>query len=342
MSWWSAAASPGWPQPGPAREAGRGGPPLRVTVLEATGRSAASSASARRGVPVDEGAESLLAAPPRGRRAGPGRRPRRRTWSTRHDQRRGLDPGPDAPAAPGHGDGRAGRPAPLAASGLLTGRELARVRRRLVLPRTAAGDDVSVGRYVAARLGRAVVDRLVEPLLGGVYAGRADELSLQATLPQLAPLRPRASARCWRRPGPAAAAADAGRGRRRCSGLAAAASGGCRPRSPTRRPAAPSAPAPRPRAAPDRPRRLAARRSGRPARPRRARGRRRGAGRPRAAPPPGCCAAGRPRPRLSSPRSATPAMARGDAGLPARRPSRRCRPAAASWCRRWRAARSRR
>ena len=44
-------------------------------------------------------------------------------------------------------------------------------------------DDVSVGDYVAARLGEAVVDRLVEPLLGGVYAGQARSLSLRACLP---------------------------------------------------------------------------------------------------------------------------------------------------------------
>ena len=37
----------------------------------------------------------------------------------------------------------------------------------------------------AARLGDAVVDRLVEPLLGGVYAGHARRLSLQATMPVL-------------------------------------------------------------------------------------------------------------------------------------------------------------
>ncbi|MFZ5871501.1 MAG: protoporphyrinogen oxidase, partial [Actinomycetota bacterium] len=36
--------------------------------------------------------------------------------------------------------------------------------------------------------GRAVVDRLVEPLLGGVYAGHADRLSLRATVPQLWPV----------------------------------------------------------------------------------------------------------------------------------------------------------
>ena len=48
--------------------------------------------------------------------------------------------------------------------------------------------DVSVAEFVAARLGADVVDRLVEPLLGGVYAGHADELSLQATAPQIAAL----------------------------------------------------------------------------------------------------------------------------------------------------------
>lgn len=47
-------------------------------------------------------------------------------------------------------------------------------------------DDISVGSLVRARLGDEVVDRLVEPLLGGVYAGRADDLSLRATLPKLA------------------------------------------------------------------------------------------------------------------------------------------------------------
>jgi oxygen-dependent protoporphyrinogen oxidase len=52
-------------------------------------------------------------------------------------------------------------------------------------PLLAAGEDVSVGELVRGRLGDAVVDRLVDPLLGGVYAGRADLLSLQATVPGL-------------------------------------------------------------------------------------------------------------------------------------------------------------
>ncbi|WP_338752101.1 protoporphyrinogen oxidase [Janibacter alittae] len=47
------------------------------------------------------------------------------------------------------------------------------------------GVDVSVAEAVGSVYGRAVVDRVVEPLLGGVYAGRVDALSLRATMPGL-------------------------------------------------------------------------------------------------------------------------------------------------------------
>jgi protoporphyrinogen/coproporphyrinogen III oxidase len=49
----------------------------------------------------------------------------------------------------------------------------------------APGTDVAVGSLVRDRFGDDVVDHLVDPLLGGVYAGRADDLSLQATMPGL-------------------------------------------------------------------------------------------------------------------------------------------------------------
>ena len=48
------------------------------------------------------------------------------------------------------------------------------------------GQDVSVGQLVEARLGRVVVDRMVTPLLGGVYSTAADDLGVRATIPQLA------------------------------------------------------------------------------------------------------------------------------------------------------------
>lgn len=46
-------------------------------------------------------------------------------------------------------------------------------------------DDLSVAAFLEPRVGREVVDRLVEPLLGGVYAGHADRLSLHAAAPQV-------------------------------------------------------------------------------------------------------------------------------------------------------------
>jgi len=53
-------------------------------------------------------------------------------------------------------------------------------------PLLRAGEDVAVGALVRDRYGDEVVDRLVDPMLGGVYAGRADRLSLEVTMPQLA------------------------------------------------------------------------------------------------------------------------------------------------------------
>ena len=45
--------------------------------------------------------------------------------------------------------------------------------------------DRAVGEIVGARLGRPVVDRLVDPLVGGIHAGDVDELSAAATFPLL-------------------------------------------------------------------------------------------------------------------------------------------------------------
>jgi protoporphyrinogen/coproporphyrinogen III oxidase len=82
----------------------------------------------------------------------------------------------------------------LAASGVLSAAGLRRVRAEPSLPPTELdGDDVSVGELVADRLGDEVVDRLVEPLLGGVYAGHARELSARATTPQLVAMLDRGS-----------------------------------------------------------------------------------------------------------------------------------------------------
>jgi oxygen-dependent protoporphyrinogen oxidase len=48
------------------------------------------------------------------------------------------------------------------------------------------GQDAAVGLLLRERAGDELVDRLVDPLLGGVYAGRADALGLRATIPTVA------------------------------------------------------------------------------------------------------------------------------------------------------------
>lgn len=53
----------------------------------------------------------------------------------------------------------------------------------LILPRVMEGKDVSLGTFFRKRLGDEVVDRLIDPLLSGIYAGDIDRISLRATFP---------------------------------------------------------------------------------------------------------------------------------------------------------------
>jgi oxygen-dependent protoporphyrinogen oxidase len=165
-----------------------GGPGLRVTVLEQSpqvgGKLRVSEVA---GVPVDEGAESLLLRRPEGlaivEAGGLSDDMEDAATTAAAIWTRGeLRPMPAGTVMGIPTDLR-----PLARSGILTAGELARIPADAWLPGPRVHEDVTVGRYVTRRLGRAVVERLVEPLLGGVYAGRADLLSLEATLPQLAP-----------------------------------------------------------------------------------------------------------------------------------------------------------
>lgn len=81
----------------------------------------------------------------------------------------------------------------LASSGVLSDAGLERARREPSLAAEVVDGDVSVGELVARRFGDEVVDRLVEPLLGGVYAGHARELSARAAVPQLVAFAERGS-----------------------------------------------------------------------------------------------------------------------------------------------------
>jgi len=74
----------------------------------------------------------------------------------------------------------------LRQSGLLSRDGMERALEDTELPPTELGaEDVSIGWLAEQRFGPELVDRLVEPLLGGVYAGHAREISARAAAPQV-------------------------------------------------------------------------------------------------------------------------------------------------------------
>ncbi|MHB9858329.1 protoporphyrinogen oxidase [Streptomyces sp. YIM S03343] len=156
----------------------------RVTVLEASERVGGKLLPGElAGARVDLGAESMLAKRPEAvglaREVGLADRLQAPATASATIWTRGaLRPMPR-----GHVMGVPGTAAAL--SGVLSDEGLRRIEQDADLPRTEVGDDVAVGEYVAARVGREVVDRLVEPMLGGVYAGDAYRISMRSAVPQL-------------------------------------------------------------------------------------------------------------------------------------------------------------
>ncbi len=161
--------------------------PVRITLLEATPRLGGKlSASEVAGVLVDEGAEGLYARRPRTTRlinaAGLGDQLALAGATTTAIWSRGaLRPLPTSQFM--------GIPADLdalAESGILSPDGVAAARRDLELPPTERDGDVSVAAYVSQRLGQELLDRLVDPFLSDVCAGRSDQLSFEAMLAPLA------------------------------------------------------------------------------------------------------------------------------------------------------------
>jgi len=157
-----------------------------VTVLEGAPRLGGKlSASDVAGVAMDEGAEALLARRPEGieliKAAGLGADlvPAGVTASAIYTR------GAMRPLPRRQFMGVPADPDELAASGVISAEGVARARQEAV-PGPAAAGDASVTAYIGSRLGPEVVDRLVDPLLGGVYAGRSEDLSFAATLAPLA------------------------------------------------------------------------------------------------------------------------------------------------------------
>ena len=164
-------------------QAGRGA--VRVTVVEkgpvVGGHLRVAEVA---GLPIDEGAESLLNRRPEAvelaRTAGLGHDLEHPVTAAGLWSRGVVVPLPATTLL-----GVPSVPADLAQ--ILDPDDVARVAAEPTVPGSPLlDDDVAVGTVVSDRMGPAVTQRLVDPFLGGVYAGRADELSLRATMPDLA------------------------------------------------------------------------------------------------------------------------------------------------------------
>jgi len=59
-----------------------------------------------------------------------------------------------------------------------------RMAGEIFLPRGASNEDESLGSFVRRRFGSEALDRVAQPLVGGIYASDPDKLSLGATMPR--------------------------------------------------------------------------------------------------------------------------------------------------------------
>ncbi|WP_165221318.1 protoporphyrinogen oxidase [Aquisphaera insulae] len=73
---------------------------------------------------------------------------------------------------------------PILTTPVLSWRGKLRLLMDLVLPRRDDQAEESLASFVRRRLGREALERLVQPLVGGIYTGNPSDLSLKATMPQ--------------------------------------------------------------------------------------------------------------------------------------------------------------
>lgn len=158
--------------------------PLQVTVLEASTPGGKLRTTELAGVALDEGADAFL---------------RRVPDALELCEEMGLS---DGLVSPARGNARVWNGhrlvdlptgtvmgLPVSFDGLaavLSPEGVARAREEPTLPGGPLTADESLGSLVRRRYGDEVLERLVAPLIGGINAGDADRLSVDAALPQIA------------------------------------------------------------------------------------------------------------------------------------------------------------
>ncbi|MBI3802112.1 MAG: protoporphyrinogen oxidase [Deltaproteobacteria bacterium] len=161
--------------------------PLRFTMLEASGRLGGTIGTEKRdGFLLELGPDSFISEKPWAlalcRRIGLereliGTRDEHRATFVVHKKK--LEPLPEgfmllAPTKFG----------PLLRSRLFSWPGKLRMGFDLLLPRAGQQADESLGAFVRRRLGREALERVAQPLVGGIYTADPDRLSLAATMPR--------------------------------------------------------------------------------------------------------------------------------------------------------------
>jgi oxygen-dependent protoporphyrinogen oxidase len=81
-----------------------------------------------------------------------------------------------------------GQIGPFLKSGLLSLGGITRMGLDLVLPANRSAADESLASFVRRRFGRQAFERMLEPLMAGIYAGDAEHMSMRATFPRFVEL----------------------------------------------------------------------------------------------------------------------------------------------------------
>lgn len=163
------------------------GTPCEVRVVEAAARpGGAISTTHRDGFVLESGPDTIFTDKPWGldliRRLGLDEQvigtseTYRRTFVVRDGA---LHPLPEGFALMGPT-----KPWPFLQSGLLSWSGKARAALDLMLPRGRPAADESLASFVRRRFGQEFLDRLAQPMIGGIYGADPERLSLRATFPQ--------------------------------------------------------------------------------------------------------------------------------------------------------------
>ncbi|MBA3240451.1 MAG: protoporphyrinogen oxidase, partial [Acidobacteria bacterium] len=171
-------------------ESRSGTPETEVLLLEASAHLGGTLRTAKReGFLLEGGPDSFISEKPAAlelaRRVGLGPR----IIETRAEHRRSfvVRDGRLRPTPHGFQLLAPSRLLPFLTSNIFTWRGKARMAFDLFLPRRIAADgadDESLAEFVRRRLGREALERMAQPMVGGIYTADPEHLSLRATMPR--------------------------------------------------------------------------------------------------------------------------------------------------------------